>query len=231
MCFAEIAMKPTQIISGIILSSTLFVVDMAPAATVLGTAGPYDPANPLNAAIDYGVHDNTAPTAIPVNAGDNITITYVSGLTSAFGGIPTVDADGYVGGIFGSGPGRSGIGSSSTFMPSYYLDPTNTGTPVNLNHLMGSFANSLGKVLTAFAIGNGPFSITAPSGTTFLLLGMNDDIFRDNTGFLNVDVTGSTALATPLPAALPLFATGLGMLGGVLGWRRKRKNAAAPAIA
>ena len=31
---------------------------------------------------------------------------------------------------------------------------------------------------------------------------------------------------TPLPGALPLFATGLGVLG-LLGWRRKRKNAAA----
>ena len=31
-----------------------------------------------------------------------------------------------------------------------------------------------------------------------------------------------TYIETPLPAAFPLFATGLGMLG-VLGWRRKRK--------
>jgi len=36
--------------------------------------------------------------------------------------------------------------------------------------------------------------------------------------------------ATPLPAALPLFATGLGAMG-LLGWRRKRKNAAAVAAA
>ena len=36
-----------------------------------------------------------------------------------------------------------------------------------------------------------------------------------------------TVTPTPLPAALPLFATGLGALG-LLGWRRKRK-AAAPA--
>jgi hypothetical protein len=36
---------------------------------------------------------------------------------------------------------------------------------------------------------------------------------------------GDTAV-TPLPAALPLFATGLGALG-LLGWRRKQKNAAA----
>ncbi|HEY5504368.1 MAG TPA: VPLPA-CTERM sorting domain-containing protein [Sedimentisphaerales bacterium] len=35
---------------------------------------------------------------------------------------------------------------------------------------------------------------------------------------------------TPLPAALPLFATGLGAMG-LLGWRRKRKNAAAIAAA
>jgi hypothetical protein len=33
---------------------------------------------------------------------------------------------------------------------------------------------------------------------------------------------------TPIPAALPLFASGLGALG-LLGWRRKRKNAAAMA--
>jgi hypothetical protein len=36
----------------------------------------------------------------------------------------------------------------------------------------------------------------------------------------------SVVSATPLPAALPLFATGLGALG-LLGWRRKRKAKAA----
>jgi hypothetical protein len=39
-----------------------------------------------------------------------------------------------------------------------------------------------------------------------------------------------TATVTPLPAALPLFATSLGALG-LLGWRRKRKAAAAIAAA
>ncbi len=43
-----------------------------------------------------------------------------------------------------------------------------------------------------------------------------------NTGFTNISV-GS---ATPLPGTLPLFASGLGMLG-LLGWRRKRKAQAA----
>jgi len=40
----------------------------------------------------------------------------------------------------------------------------------------------------------------------------------------------ATPSQTPLPAALPLFATGLGGLG-LLGWRRKRKNTAALAAA
>ena len=35
---------------------------------------------------------------------------------------------------------------------------------------------------------------------------------------------------TPLPAALPLFATGLGEMG-LFGWRKKRKNCADPAAA
>ena len=37
------------------------------------------------------------------------------------------------------------------------------------------------------------------------------------------DITLNGSTATPLPAALPLFATGLGALG-LLGWRRKRKR-------
>ena len=44
-----------------------------------------------------------------------------------------------------------------------------------------------------------------------------------NAYFDNITVT-----TTPLPAALPLFASGLGALG-VFGWRRKRKKAAAAA--
>jgi hypothetical protein len=51
-------------------------------------------------------------------------------------------------------------------------------------------------------------------------------------GLGNIDVPSNTdytfgpipPTTTPLPAALPLFATGLGAMG-LLGWRRKRKNA------
>ncbi len=40
------------------------------------------------------------------------------------------------------------------------------------------------------------------------------------------DLTINTASATPLPAALPLFASGIGAMG-FIGWRRKRKASAA----
>ena len=47
---------------------------------------------------------------------------------------------------------------------------------------------------------------------------------------MSLSVIEETAQATPLPAALPLFASGLGAMG-LFGWRRKRKNAAALAAA
>lgn len=50
------------------------------------------------------------------------------------------------------------------------------------------------------------------------------DIYNYNEADSN---SGNTPLTvTPLPAGLPLFATGLGAIG-LFGWRRKRKNAAA----
>jgi hypothetical protein len=50
------------------------------------------------------------------------------------------------------------------------------------------------------------------------------ETFQPNSNYTTS--TGTFSLTpTPLPAALPLFATGLGALG-LLGWRRKRKAAA-----
>lgn len=96
-------------------------------------------------------------------------------------------------------------------------------------------------------------NISVPTGDSILLRVLFEaDAYSSGTYFfsdyshtLNVyidpttpgaDVVGlsghdyATPAATPLPAALPLFATGLGGLG-LLGWRRKRKNAAALAAA
>jgi hypothetical protein len=45
-------------------------------------------------------------------------------------------------------------------------------------------------------------------------------------GYTPGNWSASAVGATPIPAALPLFATGLGAMG-LFGWRRKRKNTAA----
>ena len=216
---------------------------------VNGQAGPWS--QTVNPTLNYGVGDNLAPTMVGVLAGGSITIQYVSGATSAFGGVPpTVDANGYVGLIFGSGapfPNPSppppsivltGIGSSGNPLPSFFIDPTNSGPDIWLNELIGAFADSSGKVVgNPFAVGDGPLTMLAPGGATLLLLGVNDDIYigtakdangaliPDNTGSLDISVTGDVVATTPLPAALPLFATGLGGLG-LLARRRKRKTAA-----
>ena len=61
-------------------------------------------------------------------------------------------------------------------------------------------------------INNGPSTATQLNGSPI--------------GSESFQIIGNNVSATPLPAALPLFATGLGAFG-LLGWRRKRKNASA----
>jgi hypothetical protein len=73
-------------------------------------------------------------------------------------------------------------------------------------------------------------TFTADSASTILTInntagGRNGGIYLDN-----VDIEPLNAGQTPLPGALPLFASGLGALG-LLARRRKRKNTAALAVA
>ena len=69
----------------------------------------------------------------------------------------------------------------------------------------------------------GPFLETS----TFIFIQIDQTGFfpEPHAASLTLIGTGVAGAETPLPAALPLFATGLGALG-LLGWRRKRKQAA-----
>jgi hypothetical protein len=83
------------------------------------------------------------------------------------------------------------------------------------------------------------YTITLPSSTFSILAGGSPTVSLTLQGpglgvlgtttfngaaldFSTVTIDTGTGTATPLPAALPLFATGIGGLG-LLGWRRKRK--------
>jgi len=68
-------------------------------------------------------------------------------------------------------------------------------------------------------------TFTATSTSTVLAF-LNGDPSNDTSnGLDNISINVANPPSTPLPATLPLFAAGLGGLG-LLGWRKKRKNAA-----
>jgi hypothetical protein len=111
----------------------------------------------------------------------------------------------------GSFPGFHGIGGTTTL------------TLSNLNF-------SGGEVLTGFSVISSLFPVTVgPLTATSVAFTFNEASFSGPVTFLDGDfITSPTVTVTPLPTALPLFATGLGALG-LFGWRRKRKAQAVAA--
>ena len=86
------------------------------------------------------------------------------------------------------------------------------------------------RVLTQLTDNNGPDNQSGPFSFG-VLAGEIYGFYIGGDGSLgraDIQVTALAASETPLPAALPLFATGLGALG-LLGWRRKKKAAATAA--
>ena len=71
--------------------------------------------------------------------------------------------------------------------------------------------------------------MTIESSYSVALTGFGNGELTDNGVDISLSPTSYSlddVSATPLPGALPLFATGLGAMG-LFGWRRKRKKSAA----
>jgi hypothetical protein len=93
----------------------------------------------------------------------------------------------------------------------------------------GLFSAYVNGVLQFSVMDNtGSTKFSGPNNIINFFIDDNESLFyypgkpEAGTGF--VDFVSVTVTQTPLPAALPLFASGLGALG-LLGWRRKRKAA------
>jgi hypothetical protein len=156
-------------------------------------------------------------------------------ITSSIDGIFTGQQT--VGGITSPASGSAGI-SFALFQTHNNSPILNTGVGVDSTGPSASFSDDLllqpGDYLFLWTM-----SATARSVADVISVLPSQTADASNTGRLFFDVltpgdsltflsghdySSSVAVsATPLPAALPLFATGLGALG-LLGWRRKRRS-------
>jgi hypothetical protein len=185
--------------------------------------------------------DNTRSSlSFTSNGGSNISLTVSANGTNGvwgdfapnYGGLG-VSSPGYTVGGAGVGDDQIDSGQSLAF---------NFGTAVNLIGVLTLFDRAhtpfAGNSLTGDITINGiTVSLANANGdnlgglfnnitTLVLALGPN---YNGSTGDPEYYVSGLVVTPVPLPAALPLFATGLGALG-LLGWRKKRKNAAAVVV-
>jgi hypothetical protein len=108
----------------------------------------------------------------------------------------------------------------------YQVGDDSTGVVAKVDVFTGGLFNSTVDIL-GFNTFNTPdlVDLTGFSNVTSIRIYNITDpggLGWDNFAF----ATGDVGAATPLPAALPLFVTGLGGIG-LLGWRRKKKAAVA----
>jgi hypothetical protein len=161
-------------------------------------------------------------------------LSVIADYRSAFGF--STPPDGTQVGVLQSGSGNgssidqllSGLASGDSYTVSFYL-ADRVGSNYVANPVTVSFGGTnIGTYTptsTSFQLFTATFTAASASGD-LMFLAAPESTGDFDTGLDLVTVSAGTASATPLPGALPLFASGLGALG-LLGWRRKRKTAAA----
>jgi hypothetical protein len=128
----------------------------------------------------------------------------------------------------GGGGNLKWLGLNTTDSVTYNnTSPTNSFgayfSGLNGGTLQISFNDGASQLITIPVTTNGGAEYWGFTDTTVFSSFTIADLSGDNFGIDGVSF--NSVNTTPLPAALPLFATGLGALG-LLGWRRKRKAAA-----
>jgi hypothetical protein len=199
---------------------------LAVAAAVIGGAALAVPAANANAIYnfsgDFGPPAFTASVSLDVVGGQALsgTGTITFGADTFALTLITLTTDG----------GNGNYGGQTGFRDNHGTDifGGNTTIPIDTNGLIFAISNNplrgQDALFAAWDNGGGAFA--------FLISGTLTDVFdvyyKISVGSGDIALTDSENSQTPLPAALPLFATGLGALG-LLGWRRKKKAATAMA--
>jgi hypothetical protein len=183
-----------------ILTGSLAARAKADFVNVDGKSGPWEYNGGLNTSSQYGVGDQLPPTIVTSVAGINLVpeqtleLVYQSGTVSGGVGLPFFDARGDP-----SQPNPPPTGNGR--FPSFYMSSSN---PINYVELVGTFADNQGRIVgSPFAVGDGSTVLTVPSGAIQLQLGVNDNLFSDNSGSWVVRISS-------VPEPSTLFLLGIG---------------------
>jgi hypothetical protein len=169
--------------------------------TIPSTTGPW--LQSLNPTFDYGAHDNTPPVVIDAASGlvftpgSTLTVTYLSGTVQAGAGYPPNDANGLPGYV------RNYCENFGCF-PAFFMNPR---PDLLAMALVGAFTNNGVIVGYPFPIGNGPKTLTIPTGANQLSLGINDTRVSDNSGFFTIAVSGGGSGLAPTITSQPVSLT------------------------
>ena len=188
----------------------------------------------LSSALAVATLASAVAFASPLSASTVYSVSAVVGAVTLGG---TITTDGTIGGLADSnivnfdvtltGIGTTHITKATNIRLPFIGGGALTATPGGLffNFSSTGFFNiqTTGVGASQWLMCASATSSCTPLNNWFVNGGGSGGVFNDVVGTFEVAIgPGDPAPSTPLPAALPLFATGLGVLG-LLGWRRKRK--------
>lgn len=179
----SIVLPNGQVISALAGNNMTQITYPAGGATSITVGGADYPWSPADPTYGFPTSSGSSPTSIAMVPGQTITLLYTSGTVSPHLGSILVTPDGG----FGTQP------TPENFPGSYITSPAF----VQPWCLIGGFANAAGALISPpFYIGTNAVIGPAPTGTTQLVMGVNDYPYSDNTGSWTMAIGSPTYYAT-----------------------------------